>query len=51
MDRKNLAAMFKVARLCWSVQVPFGSRWEMIGLITITARYNYKDTLLSDGAD
>ena len=47
MDRKNLDAMFKVAGYTGALQF-HSDKVENDRVITITARYNYKDTLLSD---
>ena len=47
MDRKNLDAMFKVAGYTGALQF-HSEKVENDRVITITARYNYKDTLLSD---
>lgn len=46
-DRKNLDAMFKVAGYTGALQF-HSDKVENDRVITITARYNYKDTLLSD---
>ena len=47
MDRKNLDAMFKVAGYTGALQF-HSDKVENDRVITITARYDYKDTLLSD---
>lgn len=46
MDRKNLDAMFKVAGYTGALQF-HSDKVENDRVITITARYDYKDTLLS----
>lgn len=46
MDRKNLDAMFKVADYTGALQF-HSDKVENDRVITITARYDYKDTLLS----
>lgn len=47
MDRNNLDALFKVAGYTGALQF-HSEKAENDRIITITARYNYKDTLLSD---
>ena len=47
MDRNNLDALFKVAGYTGALQF-HSEKAENGRIITITARYNYKDTLLSD---
>lgn len=46
MDRKNLDAMFKVAGYTGALQF-HSDKVENDRVITITARYDYKDTLLN----
>lgn len=48
MDRKNLDAKFKVAGYTGALQFHANDKVGNDRVITITARYNYKDTLLSD---
>ena len=47
MDRKNLDAKFKVAGYTGALEF-HSDKVENDRVITITARYDYKDTLLSD---
>ena len=47
MDRNNLDALFKVAGYTGALQF-HSEKAENDRIITITARYDYKDTLLSD---